>query len=212
MWLRARVLPFVLMISLLAVSAPVRAQECGDGVVDPGETCDPPDLTLDPVTHQFKCRLDCTSCGDGVVQPNDFETCDAGTDLTCGGCLTNCLERIWGTGCPCGVDDPGFADLRTEISAACECGNASSHGAFMRCARARLALVSPDRLLSVCRTKVLRCLARSVCGKHGAVTCCRTNSKGLERCVIKADAAHCTAPAGGAASLGVSENCCDACP
>ena len=32
-----------------------------------GETCDPPNLALDPVNGQINCRLDCTSCGDGVV-------------------------------------------------------------------------------------------------------------------------------------------------
>jgi cysteine-rich repeat protein len=53
---------------------------CGNGVVDAadGETCDPPNLTINPTTGQPYCRLDCTACGDGVVQANDQETCDDG--------------------------------------------------------------------------------------------------------------------------------------
>ncbi|MCC6766476.1 MAG: right-handed parallel beta-helix repeat-containing protein [Deltaproteobacteria bacterium] len=57
---------------------------CGNEVVDAGETCDPPNLAIDPITNQAECRLDCTSCGDGVVQANDQETCDDGN--TIGGC------------------------------------------------------------------------------------------------------------------------------
>jgi len=51
---------------------------CGNFVVDSadGETCDPPNLGINPTTGQIICRLDCTSCGDGVTQMNDSETCD----------------------------------------------------------------------------------------------------------------------------------------
>ncbi len=216
MRLCAQVVGFMLVGSLLAFSAPVRAQVCGDGVIDPGETCDPPNLAIDPVSGQVACRLDCTSCGDGIVDVADQETCDAGPNLICGACLHHCNERIspgggYG-GCPCAFDTPAMANLRAEIVAACECTTASSHGAFARCARAKLALISPELLLPPCRHAALKFLARSVCGKHGRVTCCRTDATGRRRCVIKPDAAHCTAPRDGSASLGVSENCYDACP
>jgi hypothetical protein len=209
-----RLVRFMLVVSLLGVSVPVRPQVCGDGVVDPGETCDPPNLAIDPVTPQPECRLDCTSCGDGVVQTNDVETCDAGPLATaCGECLYDCNERLFGTTiCPCAFDDPSLGDLRAEILAACQCETSASHGAFLRCARAQLAQVPSDRLVFFCRRTALKCLARSVCGKPAAVTCCRTNAHGVQRCVIKPDAAHCTAPPGGSASLGVSDDCCDACP
>jgi hypothetical protein len=216
MRLGARIAGFLLVGSLLVFSAPVRSQVCGDGVIDAGETCDPPNPVPNPVTHQTECRPDCTFCGDGVTQPTDFETCDLGPNLICGACLQSCIEGIFPGGgyggCPCAFDTAAMADLRAEILAACECGNASSHGAFVRCARAKLALISPELLLPPCRHTALKFLARSVCGKHGAVTCCRTNANGRQRCVIKPDAAHCTAPLGGSASLGVSENCYDACP
>jgi hypothetical protein len=76
---------------------------CGNLVVDAGETCDPPNLGPGP-NGQILCRLDCTSCGDGVVQANNTETCDDG-NLVSGcradkpqkpldGCLNNCDEPI----------------------------------------------------------------------------------------------------------------------
>src|SRR5262249_47576092 len=48
-------------------------QACGNGVVEPPETCAPPGSTL-PNGHI--CRLDCTYCGDGVVQRQDGEECE----------------------------------------------------------------------------------------------------------------------------------------
>jgi hypothetical protein len=77
---------------------------CGNGVIDPGETCDPPDLTIDPLNGQFRCRVDCTRCGDGVAQHMDNETCDDGNTVSgcdpkhlqipLDGCLNNCTEPI----------------------------------------------------------------------------------------------------------------------
>ncbi len=214
MRLCARIVGFMLVASLLAFSAPVRAQVCGDGVIDTGETCDPPNPAVDPVTDQTECRPDCTFCGDGVVQAGHTETCDAGPFATsCGECLYNCNEQAFHNArCPCAFDDPSLQGLRADILPACQCGSASSRGAFVRCARAQLAQVPAEQLVFFCRRTALKCLARSVCGKPEAVTCCRTNAHGVRRCAIKSDAAHCTAPPGGSASLGVSESCCDACP
>src|SRR5262249_27845329 len=56
--------------------------ECGNGNIDPHETCDPPNLTPDPITGEVRCRLDCTSCGDGVQQIDDGEVCDDGNTLS----------------------------------------------------------------------------------------------------------------------------------
>ena len=53
--------------------------ECGNGRLDPGETCDPPDPTPVPGRPgDVVCRPDCTFCGDGVVQAGHGETCDDG--------------------------------------------------------------------------------------------------------------------------------------
>jgi hypothetical protein len=213
MRLAGRILGVLLVGSLLVSPTPTFAQTCGDGVIDPGETCDPPDLTLDPVRGQYKCRVDCTSCGDGVVQTADYETCDAGEFPQCGYCRTNCSELIFGKPyCPCALEDPSFADLRAQIMEHCECTSVSARHTFLQCARAELASVPYERLLYWCRRSALKCLARSVCGKPGAVTCCQTNARGRQRCTIKTSAAKCSAPNGGSASLGVSESCCEACP
>ncbi len=52
---------------------------CGNGVLDPGETCDPPGSPQPP--NGNLCRTDCTYCGDGIV--NDAETCDDGNAVNC---------------------------------------------------------------------------------------------------------------------------------
>ena len=48
---------------------------CGDGVIDPGESCETPGVG--------DCRTDCTTvtCGDGRLDPG--EACDPGLDATC---------------------------------------------------------------------------------------------------------------------------------
>jgi hypothetical protein len=202
----------VLLSVFLAWPASLPAQTCGDGVVDDGETCDPPGSAA-PVGPGV-CRADCTFCGDGVVDVS--EACDIGATGMCAPCGSDCVYRIvdgeGDGGCPCAFDDPDLVDLRADILAACQCSTASSHGAFVRCARAQLALLAGESTFPGCRKSALKCLARSVCGKPGAVTCCRTDVRGAQKCVVKSDAGHCTAPKGGSATLGVSENCCDACP
>jgi hypothetical protein len=62
---------------------------CGNGELDPGETCDPPDPTPIPGVDppQPKCRQDCTFCGDGILQGMDGEACDDGNNV--GGCRTH---------------------------------------------------------------------------------------------------------------------------
>ncbi len=64
---------------------------CGNGLVDAGETCDPPNPAIDPNTNQPECRNDCTSCGDGVVQANNAETCDDGNIVS--GCRPDQPQR-----------------------------------------------------------------------------------------------------------------------
>jgi cysteine-rich repeat protein len=54
---------------------------CGNNIIDPGETCDPPGLNAG---QPDECRSDCTFCGDGSLQTD--EECDDGnnaSDITC---------------------------------------------------------------------------------------------------------------------------------
>lgn len=53
---------------------------------------------------------------------------------------------------------------------------------------------------------------KSVCGRPGFVTCCRTRH-GATRCSIKRHASDCTSrpPASGTACVGTYASCCDAC-
>lgn len=74
---------------------------CGDGVVDAGESCDPPNSVVSQCGQT--CRADCTHCGDGVVQASAGETCDDGNCAECDplrpqrpldGCNNSCAGNI----------------------------------------------------------------------------------------------------------------------
>lgn len=65
---------------------------CGDIMLDPGETCDPPaSIPALPPGNVNECRLDCTYCGDGILQFP--ETCDTGGVFN-RACNSNCTGRI----------------------------------------------------------------------------------------------------------------------
>ncbi len=81
---------------------PLCASSCGNGILDPGETCDPPGGAQPP--NGNPCRSDCTYCGDGVVQPP--ETCDDANSVSgCNpqhpnqsldACQNNCTPPVCG--------------------------------------------------------------------------------------------------------------------
>lgn len=118
-------------------------------------------------------------------------------------------------GAACG-DQPGDAGAvamaRALAATRCDCATAPSHGQHVRCvgAVAREALRArtlPER----CVAQVVRCAARSTCGRPGAVTCCRTDAAGATRCRVKRSAAGCWPPRGGSACVGTEASCCDSC-
>ena len=115
----------------------------------------------------------------------------------------------------CG-DDPAdaaaVAAVRSDIDAHCDCESFSTHGSYVRCAGdiIRAAALRGD-LRDECKGTVRRCAARSVCGKPGHVTCCRTRADGGTSCSIKRSSVSCRAPSGGTACTGVYASCCDAC-
>jgi len=103
-------------------------------------------------------------------------------------------------------DKTDIANARAAIAAYCDCATATSHGAYEKCVAQQVSLLANKS----CASALKRCAARSTCGKPGAVTCCVTKA-GQTKCKIKHDAAHCTAPAGATACVGIYASCCDAC-
>jgi cysteine-rich repeat protein len=83
---------------------------CGNGIVEPGETCDDGHTTA-----CGPCNATCTGpgsgsvCGDGTVCP-DTEACDDGHKTACGACNATCTAA--GTGSVCG-DGVVCADTET---------------------------------------------------------------------------------------------------
>ena len=89
------------------------------------------------------------------------------------------------------------------------CATASNHGQYVKCISHQ---ASADATLPrSCHGAVVKCAAKSTCGKPGFVTCCRTTAKGKTTCSIKSDAAHCKATKHGTACVGQRPSCCDAC-
>jgi hypothetical protein len=78
-----------------------------------------------------------------------------------------------------------IAAARAAVESRCDCAAAGRHAAYMRCVvqAAKLQVVT-ERLSKKQLHEVMRCAARSTCGRAGAVTCCRTNRRGRTRCAV----------------------------
>ncbi len=90
---------------------------CGNGILDPGETCDPPGSVPDPDFPDNLCRESCTYCGDGEV--NNGEECDFNDPNAPPSCTNDCMIPACGDGMvgpgetcdpPGSVPDPDFPD------------------------------------------------------------------------------------------------------
>lgn len=111
----------------------------------------------------------------------------------------------------CG-DPAALSAVRALVAEQCDCAHAVSPRVYMRCVAAVVkTAVSGGTLPASCASSVLRCAAKSTCGRPGAVTCCRTTANGKAKCSIKPSAATCRAPRGGSACVGLVASCCDAC-
>jgi len=109
-------------------------------------------------------------------------------------------------------DNAAVAAARGQVEADCPCPSFTKHGEYVKCAKT----VANDRVDAMllpknCKGSVVKCAAKSTCGKPGFVTCCRTNSKGKTKCSTKKDASKCKVPKGGSACVGTLPSCCDAC-
>jgi hypothetical protein len=111
-------------------------------------------------------------------------------------------------GCdPTGADMTDVAHAREMVNTNCPCGP-TNHGQYVKCAgeQAKMFLTNQS-----CKGVVVKCAAKSTCGKPNFVTCCRTNSMGVTKCSTKSNATHCTPPMGGKACVSTKSSCCDAC-
>jgi hypothetical protein len=125
--------------------------------------------------------------------------------------------------------------FQAEITGECACDGFRNHGQYVKCVGAavrRLTAANPD--FKNCRGKLVRCAARSICGKEGFVTCnrdvlgtcdtttgfcidegfteiaCTSNEQCIvgTRCSTKRSAEQCTEHGG---TVGTSPTCCSDC-
>ena len=118
-------------------------------------------------------------------------------------------QRGWAKCDLTGVDAANVVAARAAVAANCDCAGALTHGAYVSCASAQATAVGSRT--GSCHGAVVKCAAKSTCGKAGFVTCCRTRATGVTKCSTKSDATRCTAPTGGSACVGSFASCCDAC-
>lgn len=124
--------------------------------------------------------------------------------------------------------DPAAAELvRAQIASECVCSAATNHGQYVKCVGQHVRQAVANGLPTNCKGAVMRCAARSTCGKPGFVTCCRVLAgkcrnalcqDGLTACTVNEDCptrSKCSTKrsvdlcvaAGGSAGGG---SCCDA--
>ena len=105
------------------------------------------------------------------------------------------------------------AAARAQVAAQCDCAGASNHGDYVSCAaNVAKTRAAAGQLPQGCKDSVITCAANSVCGRPGAVTCCRVDGLGHVSCSIKSSADKCTTDAANAlVCLGSGDSCCDAC-
>jgi len=109
-------------------------------------------------------------------------------------------------------DAQAVAAARAAAAARCDCASARSHVRHVSCvAGVASDAVRKGQLRALCKAAVVRCAARSTCGRPGSAACCRTDARGTRTCRIKSGAASCTAPPSGSACVSDAASCCDAC-
>jgi hypothetical protein len=123
---------------------------------------------------------------------------------------------VWGRG-PLGRPDPptkaectaARCTITQAVADTCPCDAAVSHRSHVKCvSRAVKDLLVAHALPTACKGAIVRCAARSTCGKPGATTCRITASGETERCRVRTSAARCEARGG---TLGAG-TCCASCP
>jgi hypothetical protein len=115
--------------------------------------------------------------------------------------------------CTTAEDLLAVAATRARIDQQCDCANAITDGLYKKCA---LGVANGDvtalRLPRQCRKIVIKCAARSTCGRPiGYHPCCKTNRLGKTRCKI-VPPGLCKSGPGGSHCFSLTKiSCCDAC-
>jgi hypothetical protein len=115
--------------------------------------------------------------------------------------------------CTTTEDLAAVAATRTLINQRCPCANAISDGLYKKCA---LTVANDEitalRLPRECRRVVVKCAAKSTCGRPiGYHPCCRTNRLGKTRCKITIPEKCQSGPGGSHCVSFDKQSCCDAC-
>jgi len=127
--------------------------------------------------------------------------------------MTLCLApRAFGDACSLSASD--LQTKRAGYDAACAamspprgCTTAGNHGRYVSCIAQQAK--ADTSLPNSCRGAVVKCAAKSTCGKS-SFTCCRTKN-GVTKCTTKSSMSGCTPPKGGMVCVGKHASCCDAC-
>ena len=91
-----------------------------------------------------------------------------------------------------GVDAASIAAGRDAIDAGCPCAAAANRGDYRRCATDIVqARVATALLARGCRRETLKHAKLSICGRPGAVVCCRVRPDGHARHRVFSEAAKC---------------------
>jgi hypothetical protein len=115
--------------------------------------------------------------------------------------------------CTSTADLEAVAATRERVAQQCNCANAVTDGQYKKCA---LGVANTDvtalLLPRKCRKVVVKCAARSICGRPiGYHPCCRTNRLGKTRCKI-VPPGLCKSGPGGSHCFSLTKiSCCDAC-
>lgn len=94
--------------------------------------------------------------------------------------------------CDTTANASSLSQARTAIDEACPCAAATSPGAHAKCAKVVVAArVANAQLVKSCKGEALKHATKSICGRPGAVVCCRTKP-GKTSHKIAGSAAKCT--------------------
>ncbi len=94
--------------------------------------------------------------------------------------------------CDTAANASALAGARDAIDAACPCAAATKRGDYVKCAKPVLAArIAGGMLTKTCKSEALKHATKSVCGRPGAVVCCRVKTNGKTSHKIAKEPATC---------------------